>query len=85
MPVITTPGDISQALTPPSEGIYCLSLGVWKTSRSIPFAYLRVPLLMAGTARLIDFMAAASLNQDNAFSLPPSDDGFFFMQQGWPW
>lgn len=59
---LPTPGDISQALTQ-NPSAYTLSLGHMGDLTIDSFAYLRLPLLMAGVAFLIGAFAAFKLKR----------------------
>jgi 4-amino-4-deoxy-L-arabinose transferase-like glycosyltransferase len=61
----STPGDISQALTQ-NPGAYTLSLGHMGDLTIKSFAYLRLPLAIAGTAMLLGSIAAFRLQGDRA-------------------
>jgi len=63
---IPTPGDISQALTH-HPGAYTLSLGHMQDLTIDSFAYLRVPLVLAGIAFLIGAIGAFRLAAERAF------------------
>ena len=63
---LPTPGDISQALQQHPEA-YTLSLGHLGDLTISSFAYLRLPLVMAGTAFLIGALSAFLLKGHRAF------------------
>jgi 4-amino-4-deoxy-L-arabinose transferase-like glycosyltransferase len=58
---LPTPGDISSALVLQSTNAYTLSLGHMGDLTIAAFAYLRLPLMMAGAAFLIGAVGAALL------------------------
>jgi len=60
-----TPGDISQALTQ-NPGAYTLSLGHMGDLTVRSFAYLRVPLVIAGVAMLAGAIGAFALRGEQA-------------------
>jgi 4-amino-4-deoxy-L-arabinose transferase-like glycosyltransferase len=60
-----TPGDISQALTQ-NPGAYTLSLGHMGDLTIKSFAYLRLPLAIAGAAMLLGAVAAFALRGEHA-------------------
>jgi len=63
---LPTPGDISAALSQHPEA-YTLSLGHMRDLTLDSFAYLRVPLLLAGLAFLIGALGALQRTKDRVF------------------
>ena len=63
---VPTPGDISSALVP-HPGAYKLSLGHMEDLTLVSFAYLRLPLPIAGIAFLIGALGCMRANGEKAF------------------
>ena len=81
---LPTPGDISSALTQNADA-YTLSLGHMHDLTLKSFAYLRLPLVIAGIAFVIGAVGAWRLRGERALLAMAVMMVIFFQAAGWPW